>query len=697
MDLALVLQNIVNVFAGIAVVVSIAVVIAGIILKVRGSPRASDIMMYGFIALLIALLGWPLVRWIFSGYAISAPLGVPANVWSVVVYALSAVMVIASAVYIALGRVEEGAWSFIAALLVLGLLGFGLATLTSSGAIPSTGSTLSIYVNASKTALNSGDTLYLGVMVPNANNNLCVGVDWGDGYNEVWCSVYPGKWVTLSHRYSIPGDKPAASFMVRVNASEAGTNRVGHNTLGIVVMNPGYCPLGFPWSAFCGFGRWITQMPIIGSILTIDFQRLVMSPELPLTPGNMVYDTYVNMMNLSLLGLSLVLAFSIAWSATTGEAPRAVIASVKDAVIAIALAILAPYIYNATASVLNTVAVGFVGYGYMVQGIAVTTYAIAFGLAAAFGYFVPFLSNVGAFTAVLMLIGNVIVTARWAIILAVVASSPLLALAYIHPALRGAVKHIIGLLAGLMLAGPIAAVALAILGYLLPGQWATLGVMFPVFVQIVPTVLGAFGGWVATGIGEAVRTGITRVGRAVSRGAVALAPAVARAGERVRLSTPRPATPAPRVPTTRARATAPTAPATREAPFRPVITREGIARAREKAETALVAKVYEAADREARMGLGMSYVLEGREGVVEHAKRLAPGHGIKPRWETFKEAVKELARRASRQLWLNVKEGLKEFGRGLLHEAKIKIPRGFGGHVTTKASVTKLNEGYMMY
>jgi hypothetical protein len=151
------------------------------------------------------------------------------------------------------------------------------------------------------------------------------------------------------------------------------------------------------------------------------------------------------------------------------------------------------------------------------------------------------------------------------------------------------------------------------------------------------------------------------------------------------------------VPTARARAAAPTAPATREAPFRPIITREGIARAREKAETALVAKVYEAADREARMGLGMSYVLEGREGVVEHAKRLAPEHGIKPRWETFKESMKELARRASRQLWLNVKEGLKEFGRGLLHEAKIKMPRGFGGYVTTKASDTKLNEGYMMY
>jgi hypothetical protein len=533
-------------------------------------------------------------------------------------------------------------------------------------------------VNASKITLNTGDTLYLGVMVPNANSNLCIGVDWGDGSAEVWCEMPANRWLTFSHSYGIPGDQPAMSFMIRVNATEVATGRAGYNALGVIVMNPSYCPLGFPWKVFCGFGRWVAQIPIIGGALTMDFQKLVMNPEFPLTPGNFIYDTYANMMNLALLGFSLVLAFSIAWSATMSETPRAVIASIKDAVVAVVLALLAPYIYNATASVINTVTTGFVGYGYMVQGIAVATYAIAFGLAAALGYFVPFLSNVASLTAILMLIGNVIVTARWAIILAVVASSPLLALAYIHPGLRGAVRHAIGLLAGLMLAGPIAAVALAILGYLLPGQWATLGIMFPIFVQIVPTVLGAFGGWVASGVGEAVHTGITRVGRAVSRGAVALAPAVARAGERVRLPTPRPA---PRIPTARARAAAPAAPATREAPFRPIITRESIAKAKEKAEVALASKVYEVASPEERMGLGISYVLEGREGVVKHAKMLAPEHSIKPRWEIFKEAVKELAKRATRQYWTNLREGLKEFGVGLLHEVKIKIPRGYGEHI----------------
>jgi carbon starvation protein len=694
-----VLQSLLNLFAGIAVAVSIAAIIIGIILRTRGDPRANNVMLYGFVGLLVALLGWPLVRWIFSGYTISAPLGVPANVWSVVVYALSATMVVASAVYIALGRVEEGAWSFIASILVLGLLGIGVAILTGSGAIQAGGGTLSIYVNASKTTLNTGDTLYLGIMVPNANNDLCVGVDWGDGSNEVWCPVYPNKWVRFSHRYSIPGDKPAASFMIKVNATEVGSNRTGFNTLGVIVMNPGYCPVGFPWNVFCGFARWVSQVPIVGGALSMDFQKLVMNPEFPLTPGNFIYDTYANMMSLALLGFSLMLAFSIAWSITAGETPRAVIASIKDAVVAIVLAILAPYIYNATASVLNTVSMGFVGYGYAIQGFAIAFYAIVFGVAAAFGYFVPFLSNVAAFAVVLLLIGNVIVLARWALILAIVVSSPLLALAYIHPALRGAVKHIIGLLAGLMLAGPIAAIAFAILGYLLPGQWTTMSILFPLFVQVLPTILGAFGGWAAAGAGEVVHAGIARAGRAVSRGATALATVAGRVGERVRLPAPRIA-PA----TARARVSAPTtatmqieAPTVREAPFRPVIASEDIAKAKEKGETALVAKVYESASPEERIGLGISYVLEGREGVVEHAKRLAPDYGIKPRWEIFKEAVKELGRRAARQYWLNIREGLKEFGRGLLHEAKIKIPRGFGGHVTTKASVTKLNEGYMMY
>jgi putative Mn2+ efflux pump MntP len=63
-----VLQSLLNLFAGIAVAVSIAAIIIGIILRTRGDPRANNVMLYGLVALLIALLGWPLVRWIYAGY-----------------------------------------------------------------------------------------------------------------------------------------------------------------------------------------------------------------------------------------------------------------------------------------------------------------------------------------------------------------------------------------------------------------------------------------------------------------------------------------------------------------------------------------------------------------------------------------------------------------------------------------------------
>ena len=59
MDLASVLQSLLNLFAGIAVAVSIATIIIGIILRTRGDPRANNLMLYGFVGLLIALLGWP--------------------------------------------------------------------------------------------------------------------------------------------------------------------------------------------------------------------------------------------------------------------------------------------------------------------------------------------------------------------------------------------------------------------------------------------------------------------------------------------------------------------------------------------------------------------------------------------------------------------------------------------------------------
>jgi hypothetical protein len=52
---------------------------------------------------------------------------------------------------------------------------------------------------------------------------------------------------------------------------------------------------------------------------------------------------------------------------------------------------------------------------------------------------------------------------------------------------------------------------------------------------------------------------------------------------------------------------------------------------------------------------------------------------VHPRWEAFKTFTAELSRRAARQLWINVKGGLKEYAQGLAREAGARIPTKYGG------------------
>jgi len=59
---------------------------------------------------------------------------------------------------------------------------------------------------------------------------------------------------------------------------------------------------------------------------------------------------------------------------------------------------------------------------------------------------------------------------------------------------------------------------------------------------------------------------------------------------------------------------------------------------------------------------------------------------VHPRWEAFKAAVGELSRKAARQLWINTKGMLKEYGYGLAREAGARIPRSYGGRGTTRVS-----------
>uniref|UniRef100_A0A7C4FHQ5 Uncharacterized protein n=1 Tax=Ignisphaera aggregans TaxID=334771 RepID=A0A7C4FHQ5_9CREN len=156
------------------------------------------------------------------------------------------------------------------------------------------------------------------------------------------------------------------------------------------------------------------------------------------------------------------------------------------------------------------------------------------------------------------------------------------------------------------------------------------------------------------------------------------------------------------------------------APYRPVVTRAGVVRAAEEAR--LKRQVYEGlrvprhlgaflaeaeaervaaerawqrmdaftrellADKRLQQVAGPEATEAARaayESLLEEEKRRAlleapkpEAVKVHPRWEAFKAMVSELGKKASRQLWINIKSGLREYALALAREAG--IPRGYG-------------------
>ena len=106
----------------------------------------------------------------------------------------------------------------------------------------------------------------------------------------------------------------------------------------------------------------------------------------------------------------------------------------------------------------------------------------------------PFLAHYAAFLAATLFLASLAVYVRYILILTLVAASPLLAVGYLHLALRGAVRHAVSLLAGLMVAGPVAAVFMVVVNAVVPGQSITFGILYPLIVGVLPTLLGTLGG-----------------------------------------------------------------------------------------------------------------------------------------------------------------------------------------------------------
>jgi len=404
----------------------------------------------------------------------------------------------------------------------------------------------------------------------------------------------------------------------------------------------------------------------------LDVQKLVECPLFPMDEGSPIHEIYTMILGVSMSALGLFLAFNLVWRVAGEEGLLGIADSIKDAVIVVALVLLAPYVYNATAQALNTISYSLIG-DIDVGCVLVWIFA-QLGLAIAIGYFVPFIANYGVFLAITLFLASLTVYVRYILILTLIAASPLLAVSYLHPGLRSMARHAVSLLAGLMIAGPIAAVFMVILSKTIPGQNIVFGILYPLIVGTLPTVLGTFGGGAASAIAGAVKTGVTSlVGAIAGKGAQAATTATGTGSTPsgvVKLNTPR-TTVATKTP-----AQTEVAPGVKAItiPVKPgpIITPATVKKSIQ--EAGMKGAVAETLAEAREIGPGITFTLEGLEAYRKHAEELAKEPEIHPKWEAFKAGIKTLGGEAGRRAWTNIKALARDTGEAF----KYHVEREFG-------------------
>ncbi|MEM1696933.1 MAG: hypothetical protein QXQ90_10120 [Desulfurococcaceae archaeon] len=296
------------------------------------------------------------------------------------------------------------------------------------------------------------------------------------------------------------------------------------------------------------------------------------------------------------------------------------------------------------------------------------------------GYFVPFVANYAAFMAVTLFLASVAVYVRYVLITTLVAASPLLAVAYLHPGLRGMVKHLTTLLAGLMLAGPIAAVFLVVLSRVVPGQDVVFGILYPLIVGALPSILGVFGAGAVGGLASAVRGGVAALGGALGkalaqRGEAGAAGAGAQGASAVaRLRAPA-VTATPAKISAHPKLEAPVAQQAKIMKPAPIITPSMVKHARAEAEARR--EVFESVREMQELGPGVVAVTEGFD-RAKQVEQEVKEELVHPRWESFKTFTREIASQSWRQLRTNLRSLKSEFYQGLKHIAErelgVKLP-----------------------
>jgi carbon starvation protein len=478
------------------------------------------------------------------------------------IYVMAFIMLLLAAINLARGHVAEGGWMIIGSVLALAVVVFATQAFSTT-VIQYGGGPLLVEARTDKLfyepAPRDGVILYVTVRASGlAVDKVNVTVDWGDGtrsYQEVpvgketiICAPPPSSpiatianlisggtcWKKL---YYVSGDEAqrGAFFTINVNATYKNLLRGGNSVVIYVRELPG---LPFPFSGLSGYVNTVLSS-ISGGML--DANKLLYSPVFK--PDGPEGAWYSRTLTLAVMVLPVFMLFRIA-PGLAYDPGRAIVDGFRDAALAVIAMLLIPHAYNVTANVLNTFTDGIGGPA------GATLIAQLAGSALAWGalFILISLASPGAgFIGGTMLLAVALVailgTVRWFLLQAIVIASPLLVLAWLHPALRGAASQLYGMVGSMMLAGPITALFLLLIaGAFLEGNiLKTAGGSFALslagifIVGFLPQILSflAVTGlerMAAARIEAAATRAVPQMGRAVATGAVRGAAAAGAAG-----------------------------------------------------------------------------------------------------------------------------------------------------------------------
>ncbi|MGC9187469.1 MAG: hypothetical protein ACP5GN_07290 [Fervidicoccaceae archaeon] len=639
--------------------------IYGAISRIFGRREGGRYLAGGMVALLVIAFGWGLVQALYEGASPPLPYG-----W--VFYAVAGVLLIGSAVYLAMGKSSEGAWSLLGALLIVGI-GMFASSIASGVSFQGVGN-IDVNLYLDSLYLHSGETLNLTIIPQGGSPPYSTSVDWGDGSIPTATNIYNS--VTLQHTYVLGENQSGNGFTIVVSARDS-SGKQGVNAVGISVVNADYCPLSWPFDIFCGLVKKVSVI-----LPAIDLQKLVASPLMP--RGGELWDLYQQILKLSMSAFGLFLAFRIAWDfIEEGSIAETFISIFKDAVVVIALALLIPYIYNATAQILNTVSYSLISRIDISWVMGWIMLEVALGVA--LGYFVPFVAEYAAMLVFVLLIASMFIYVRYFLILSLVVASPLLSIAYLHPGLRSAVRTATSLIGGLMLSGPMAAVFLLVMEELMPGKSMTFGILYPVIVGTLPNILGIFGSGIAGSVTRSLRSHMRILYYPVKAiGSSKLRESSFSKEEQPYVAVQRTGYARLRIPHSSAQKPTFTMKAA-ERELKPIVTGEVIGRAYREAKG--TKEVMEGLAELQERSLGIVGVLEGFERAKE-VERMLARERIDPKLEAFKSFTMSLGKHAVKQGATNLRslaehtrEALKkrieseiEYGARMFREAPRELP-----------------------